>query len=227
MREIVLDTETTGLSPEDGHRIVEIGCVELINHVASDRPEGRRQFYINPERPMPEEAFAVHGLSDEFLSTKPVFAEIADDFLAFIDDAPLVIHNAEFDMKFLNAELGRLGLAALPRSRAVDTLAIARKRFPGAQASLDALCKRYDIDNTGRTLHGALLDSTLLAEVYLELIGGRQPGLTLAEDVRRTEGEAAVARRTPRPARPHTASPAELEAHAVIVDTLTDPIWRS
>lgn len=227
MREIVLDTETTGLSPDDGHRIVEIGCVELINHVTTDRPSGQRQFYINPERPMPAEAFAVHGLSDEFLAGKPVFAEIADDFLNFIGQSPLVIHNAEFDMKFLNAELRRLGLEGLPRSRAVDTLAIARKQFPGAQASLDALCKRYDIDTSGRTLHGALLDSTLLAEVYLELIGGRQPGLTLAEDVRRTTDKSAAGHRAPRPARPHAPSPAELQAHAALVDSLTDPIWRS
>ena len=227
MREIVLDTETTGLSPAEGHRIVEIGCVELINHVVSDRPEGKKQFYINPERSMPAEAFAVHGLSDEFLSSKPVFAEVAGDFLEFIGDAPLIIHNAEFDMKFLNAELQTLGHPALPRSRAIDTLAIARKKFPGAQASLDALCRRYDIDNTGRTLHGALLDSILLAEVYLELIGGRQPGLTLAADVRRSDGETAVARRTPRPARPHAPSQVELDAHAAMVDGLTNPIWRA
>lgn len=227
MREIVLDTETTGLSPDDGHRIVEIGCVELINHVVGDQTDGKRQFYINPERSMPAEAFAVHGLSDDFLSEMPVFAEIVDDFLTFIGDAPLVIHNAEFDMKFLNAELKTLGLAALPRSRAIDTLALARRRFPGAQASLDALCRRYDIDNAGRTLHGALLDSTLLAEVYLELIGGRQPGLTLAEDARRPGEQSAVARRTPRPPRPHAASPAEVEAHDALLDGLTNPIWRS
>ncbi len=227
MREIVLDTETTGLSPDEGHRIVEIGCVELINHVVSDHADGKRQFYINPERSMPAEAFAVHGLSDDFLSEKPVFAEIVDDFLTFIGDAPLVIHNAEFDMKFLNAELRTLGLAALPKSRAIDTLALARQRFPGAQASLDALCRRYDVDNTGRTLHGALLDSTLLAEVYLELIGGRQPGLTLAEDAGRPGEPAAVARRTPRPPRPHAASPAEAAAHDAMLDGLTNPIWRS
>ncbi len=227
MREIVLDTETTGLSPQDGHRIVEIGCVELVNHVVTGPDQGKRQFYINPERPMPAEAFAVHGLSDEFLADKPVFADIADDFLNFIGDSPLIIHNAEFDMKFLNAELKLLGLPALPKSRAVDTLAIARRRFPGAQASLDALCRRYDIDNTGRTLHGALLDSTLLAEVYLELIGGRQPGLTLAETARRKNDQAAVSRRTPRPARPHQPSVAELEAHNALLDTLTKPIWRS
>lgn len=227
MREIVLDTETTGLSPEDGHRIVEIGCVELINHVVVNRADGKRQFYINPERSMPAGAFAVHGLSDDFLADKPVFAKIADDFLTFIGDSPLVIHNADFDMKFLNAELRRLGLAELPKSRAVDTLAIARRRFPGAQASLDALCRRYDIDNTGRTLHGALLDSTLLAEVYLELIGGRQPGLTLAETARQAGDQSATARRTPRPARPHAPSPADLEAHEALLDTITKPIWRS
>lgn len=227
MREIVLDTETTGLSPDEGHRIVEIGCVELINHIVSDHADGKRQFYINPERSMPAGAFAVHGLSDEFLSEKPVFAEIVDDFLAFIGDAPLVIHNADFDMKFLNAELRTLGLAALPKSRAIDTLALARRRFPGAQASLDALCRRYDIDNAGRTLHGALLDSTLLAEVYLELIGGRQPGLTLAADARRPGEQTAAARRTPRPSRAHAASPAEVKAHDAMLDGLPNPIWRS
>ena len=226
MREIVLDTETTGLSPEEGHRIVEIGCVELINHIVSDRPDGKRQFYINPERPMPAEAFAVHGLSDEFLAEKPVFSAVADDFLAFIGDAPLVIHNAEFDMRFLNAELRLLGFAALPRNRAVDTLAMARQRFPGAQASLDALCRRYDIDNSGRTLHGALLDATLLAEVYLELIGGRQPGLTLAEEAARAGDQTAPARRTPRAARAHAPSQAELDAHAALLDAIPDPIWR-
>lgn len=231
MREIVLDTETTGLSPQDGHRIVEIGCVELINHVvsdpASDPTEGKRQFYINPERPMPAEAFAVHGLSDEFLADKPVFADIADDFLNFIGESPLIIHNADFDMKFLNAELQQLGLPALPKSRAIDTLAIARRRFPGAQASLDALCRRYDIDNTGRTLHGALLDSILLAEVYLELIGGRQPGLTLAESARQTDANTAATRRMPRPARPHQPRADEVEAHNALLDTLTKPIWRA
>lgn len=227
MREIVLDTETTGLSPQDGHRIVEIGCVELVNHVVSGPDEGKRQFYINPERPMPAEAFAVHGLSGEFLADKPVFADIAEDFLNFIGDSPLIIHNAEFDMRFLNAELKRLGLPELPKSRAVDTLAIARRRFPGAQASLDALCRRYDIDTSARTLHGALLDSILLAEVYLELIGGRQPGLTLAETARQSDDQLAVSRRTPRPARPHAPSAAELDAHNALLDTLTKPIWRS
>ena len=227
MREIVLDTETTGLSPDEGHRIVEIGCVELVNHIVSDRPDGKRQFYVNPERPMPEEAFAVHGLSDDFLADKPVFAAIADDFLTFIGDAPLIIHNADFDMRFLNAELARLGVAALPKSRAVDTLALARRRFPGAQASLDALCRRYGIDNAGRTLHGALLDATLLADVYLELIGGRQPGLTLAAETSPTGAGLPESRRAPRPARPHAPSAAELEAHAALLDAIDNPIWRA
>ena len=227
MREIVLDTETTGLSPQDGHRIVEIGCVELINHVVTGPDDGKRQFYINPERPMPAEAFAVHGLSDDFLADKPVFADIADDFLTFIGDSPLIIHNAEFDMRFLNAELTRLGLPDLPKSRAVDTLAIARRRFPGAQASLEALCRRYDIDTSGRTLHGALLDSILLAEVYLELIGGRQPGLTLAETARRRDDQADIFRRAPRPPRPHQPTAAELEAHEALLDALVKPLWRS
>lgn len=227
MREIVLDTETTGLDPDSGHRIVEIGCIELINHVPSGRPDGERQYYINPERPMPADALAVHGLSNEFLAGKPVFAEIADEFLAFIGDAPLVIHNAEFDMKFLNAELQRLGLPALPRSRAIDTLALARRRFPGAQASLDALCRRYDIDNAGRTLHGALLDSTLLAEVYLELIGGRQPGLTLATVNRSAGAGPEASRRAQRAPRPHAPTAAEVEAHQALLEQITDPIWRS
>ncbi len=176
-REIVMDTETTGLDPMTGDRIVEIGGIELVNHM----PTGRTYHqYINPERDMPQEAFAVHGLGNDFLADKPVFAKIADDFLKFVGDAKLVIHNASFDMKFLNAELGWLGLKKLPMDQAIDTLDIARRKFPGAQNSLDALCRRFSVDNSGRELHGALLDSELLAEVYLELIGGRQPGLTLA-----------------------------------------------
>ncbi|MEM9708363.1 MAG: DNA polymerase III subunit epsilon [Pseudomonadota bacterium] len=179
MREIVLDTETTGLDPEAGDRIVEIGAIELEGHM----PSGR-QFheYINPERAMSEEAFAVHGLGDDFLRDKPVFADIGSKFLDFIGTAKLVIHNAAFDMKFLNAELKWAGLGTIPYDRATDTLEIARKKFPGSPASLDALCRRFAIDNSARTLHGALLDSEILAEVYLELIGGRQPefGLNLA-----------------------------------------------
>lgn len=176
MREIVLDTETTGFEPETGDRIVEIGALELVGHL----PTGRTfHVYLNPERPMPEAAFAVHGLGDDFLRDKPVFAAVADEFLSFIGDARLVIHNAAFDMKFLNHELGRAGHPVLPMDRAVDTVLMARRKFPGAPASLDALCRRFGIDNSGRTLHGALLDSELLAEVYLELIGGRQPDFGL------------------------------------------------
>ena len=170
MREIVLDTETTGLNPADGHRVVEIGCIELLNHV----PTGRTfQKYINPERPMPAEAQAVHGLTDEFLADQPLMDEVIEDFLEFIGDDPLVIHNADFDMRFLNAELERLSRPALELGRAVDTVSMARRKFPGAQASLDALCRRFEIDNSGRSFHGALLDAQLLAEVYLELIGGQ------------------------------------------------------
>lgn len=177
MREIVLDTETTGFEPEQGDRIVEIGCVELFNHL----PTGRTYHqYINPERSMPEDAFKVHGLGDEFLRDKPVFKAIGQAFMDFVGDAKLVIHNASFDMKFLNFELKRMGLPALPWEQAVDTLAIARRRFPGSPASLDALCRRFGIDNSHREKHGALLDSEILAEVYLELIGGRQPDLVLA-----------------------------------------------
>jgi DNA polymerase-3 subunit epsilon len=177
MREVVLDTETTGFEPNDGDRIVEIGAVELLNHL----PTGRTYHqYINPERNMPEGAFGVHGLSEEFLSDKPVFKSIAQDFIDFIGDSSLVIHNASFDMKFLNAELGWVNRPMLPKTQAIDTLAIARRKFPGSPASLDALCRRFGIDNSSRTLHGALLDSEILAEVYLELVGGRQPDLVLS-----------------------------------------------
>ena len=173
MREIVMDTETTGLEPDNGDRIVEIGGVELINHL----PTGRTYHqYINPQRSMPREAFDVHGLGDDFLRVQPVFAEIADAFIDFIGDAKLVIHNANFDMAFFNAELARLQRPILPMSRAIDTLDIARRKFPGAQASLDALCKRFGVDNSAREKHGALLDSEILAEVYLELLGGASAG---------------------------------------------------
>ncbi len=177
MREIVLDTETTGFEPETGDRIVEIGAVELFNHV----PTGKTYHqYINPERSMPQGAFEVHGLGDDFLRDKPVFARIVDEFLAFIGDSKLVIHNASFDVKFLNAELKWAKRPLLPKGCAIDTLEIARRKFPGSPASLDALCRRFNIDNGARTLHGALLDSEILAEVYLELIGGKQPDLVLA-----------------------------------------------
>ncbi|NNE21606.1 MAG: DNA polymerase III subunit epsilon, partial [Rhizobiales bacterium] len=202
MREIVLDTETTGLDPFDGHRIVEIGALELHNHL----PTGRTYHqYINPERDMPPEAFAVHGLSETFLGDKPVFAEIAGDFLTFVDGAPLVIHNASFDMKFINAELKWAGKSALPPEQAIDSLALARKKHPMGPNSLDALCKRYNVDNAMRDLHGALLDSELLAQVYLELIGGRQQSLTLVDLKGGNEGEniqATAVRPRPKPLAP-------------------------
>jgi len=219
MREIVLDTETTGFDPDSGDKIVEIGALELIHHV----PTGKSfHQYINPERDMPQSAFEVHGLSKEFLSDKPLFADVADGFLEFAGDAPLVIHNAAFDMKFLNAELKLIAREALPMGRAVDTLLIARRKYPGAPASLDALCKRFGVDASERTLHGALLDAQLLAEVYLELVGGREPGLTLIED----DDSPAVqnggaARRAPR-TRPLTAriTDDEQAAHAAFVERL-------
>lgn len=174
MREIVFDTETTGLDPAGGDRVVEIGCLELVNRL----PSGETfHVYINPERDMPKEAEAVHGLSAAFLRDKPVFAEVAAAFLAFVGDAPLIAHNADFDMKFINAELRACGRADLAAHKVIDTLALARQKFPGAPASLDALCRRFGVDNSNRDLHGALIDSELLAGVYLELSGGRQPGL--------------------------------------------------
>lgn len=219
MREVVLDTETTGLDPADGHRVVEIGCLELVNHIATGRTFQR---YVNPERDMPTEAFAVHGIGEEFLQAQPVFAAVADDFLAFIGDSPLVIHNAAFDMGFLNAELARLGRQPLAMARAVDTIRIARQKFPGAQASLDALCRRFNIDNSARSKHGALLDAELLSEVYLELIGGRQAGLDLAVEAAATTS---AALRAPRPPRPHAPSAEELTAHAAFIARLKDPVW--
>ncbi len=223
MREIVLDTETTGLDPNAGHRVVEIGCIELINHI----PTGETYHqYVNPERAMPDEAFAVHGLSEAFLSQHPVFADVADAFLDFVGDAKLVIHNAVFDIKFLNAELERLDQPVIPLSRAIDTVQLARQRFPGAQASLDALCRRFEIDNSARNLHGALLDADLLSLVYLELIGGRQPGLELATASRTARTRARAVERPLRPARPHAPTPEEDAAHAAMLEKVSDPIWR-
>ena len=223
MREIVLDTETTGLSPAEGHRIVEIGCIELRNHV----PTGQTfHCHVNPEMAMPSAAFEVHGLSDQFLADKPKFAAVADPFLAFIADSPLVIHNAAFDMAFVNAELARLERTPVPDSRAIDTVARARRKFPGAPASLDALCRRFGIDNTQRTVHGALLDAGLLAEVYLELLGGRQPGLGLAAAAAAAAGPVVSdAARAVRPPRPHAPTDDELAAHAAFVARLSDPVW--
>lgn len=179
MREIVLDTETTGMDPFDGHRIVEIGCVELENHL----PTGRTYHqYINPERDVPAEVVAVHGLTTERLASEPTFGEIIGDFIDFLgDDSILVIHNAEFDMKFINAEFKQFGFPSFDKKRVLDSLALARRKFPGSPANLDALCRRFQIDNSNRTLHGALLDSELLAEVYLELLGGRQQGLQIEQ----------------------------------------------
>jgi DNA polymerase III subunit epsilon len=227
MREIVLDTETTGFEPSEGHRIVEIGAVELMNHL----PTGRTYHqYINPERTMPKEAFDVHGLGDDFLRDKPVFAAIGQAFLDFIADAPLVIHNAAFDMKFLNHELARAGLSTLPPTRATDTLMIARSKYPGSPASLDALCRRFNIDNSMREKHGALLDSEILAEVYLELVGGRQPDLVLggAAKTPRPNGTTETAWRPgPRPAPlPPRVTEEERLAHEQMVAKLGDAaIW--
>ena len=227
LREIVLDTETTGFEPEQGDRIVEIGAVELFNHM----PTGKTYHqYINPERAMPEDAFKVHGLGDDFLRVQPVFAKIAQDFLDFVQDSRLVIHNASFDMKFLNAELGWLKLPKLPMEQALDTLAIARKKFPGSPASLDALCRRFNIDNAARTLHGALLDSEILAEVYLELIGGRQPDFALAGNSATSVAQGsdtewrAQKRATPLPPR---ITEAEQAAHQAMIDSLGDAaLWK-
>ncbi len=226
MREIVLDTETTGFEPEAGDRIVEIGAVELINHVATGRTYHQ---YINPERAMPQEAFEVHGLGDDFLRDKPKFAQIGQAFLDFVQDSRLIIHNAAFDMKFLNAELGWIKLPQLPADQALDTLALARKKFPGSPASLDALCRRFNIDNSSRTLHGALLDSEILAEVYLELIGGRQPDFALSAGPTGSETASGEDwRPTPRSqALPPRLSEAERAAHDRFVETLGDnALWR-
>lgn len=222
MREIVLDTETTGLEPSEGHRLTEIGCLELINHL----PTGRTfHTYLNPEREIDAEAAAVTGHTTEMLRDKPKFDEIADDFLDFLGTAPLVIHNASFDMGFLNAELERANRPPLPFERAVDTLRIARRKFPGSPASLDALCKRFNIDNSSRTLHGALLDSELLAEVYLELIGGRQPELVSAGGVDQSgdeDDEPGLVRHAAQKQRPQALpsrlSEAEKQAHRAFVE---------
>jgi DNA polymerase-3 subunit epsilon len=226
MREIVLDTETTGLDPYQGHRLVEIGCVELLNRIPTGQTFHR---YLNPERDIPAEAFAVHGLSAEFLRDKPLFAEVAAEFIAFIADAPLVIHNAAFDIGFLNAELERAGLPALPRDRLVDTLLLARRKHAGGPNRLDDLCARYGIDNSRRTKHGALLDAEILADVYLELIEARQAQLGLVE----TSASVAIARASgivvrPRPMqlKPRVTE-AEREAHRRFIETLGEgAIWR-
>lgn len=226
MREIILDTETTGVDPGQGHRIVEIGCLEVVSGLRSGAVF---HTYLNPERDMPPEAERVHGLSQKFLSDKPVFAEKADEFLEFIGDARLVIHNAVFDMKFINAELTRLGFPAIAASRAVDTLDIARKKFPGAPASLEALCKRFNVDASAREYHGALLDAELLFEVYVELLGGRQAAMTLdaaQAPVAAAQTPAHAGGKT-LPPREFPISPGETEAHARMLTRLKNPLWEA
>jgi len=223
MREICLDTETTGFEPGEGHRMVELACVELINLM----PTGRElHLHFDPERNMPAEAEAVHGLSREFLTGKPKFSEKADEFLAFLQDSRLVAHNANFDVRFLNAELVRAGRPKLTCA-IQDTLQLARNKFPGSPASLDALCRRFGIDLSERAKHGALIDTKLLAKVYLELMGGLQPGFSLAIDSRVTAAAAAavIANREPRPPRPHAATPEELAIHAAMIASLKEPVW--
>ncbi|NQV22691.1 MAG: DNA polymerase III subunit epsilon [Rhodospirillales bacterium] len=220
MIEVVLDTETTGLDPASGHRIVEIGCLELENHL----PTGRTYHqYVNPERDMPTEAFAVHGLSEEFLAEQPKFADVVEKFMDFIGDSTLVIHNADFDMGFINAELAACGLDAISHERAVDTVAMARRKFPGARANLDALCQRFGIDNSDRELHGALKDARLLSDVYLELLGGRQRDLALKAD-----SKAAATQQAERPyrePRPHAASAEEEAAHGEFMARIENNLW--
>ncbi|MFD1033656.1 DNA polymerase III subunit epsilon [Sphingomonas hankookensis] len=223
MREIVFDTETTGFKFSEGDRLVEIGCVELVNRVETG---ATFHAYFNPGRAMPKEAEAVHGLSDAFLSDKPAFHTAIDDLLAFIGDSPLIAHNASFDFGFLNGELGACGRDAICLSRMVDTLAIARSRHPGAKHTLDALCVRFGIDRSRRVLHGALLDAQLLAQVYVELMGGRQIGFGLdATPTLVAEVIDAVAPSRARPPRQFSASAAELAVHAAFVGTLKDPLW--
>jgi DNA polymerase-3 subunit epsilon len=221
LREIVIDTETTGLDPNDGHRIVEIACIELMHHVPTGRKFHR---YVNPGRDIPVDALAVHGLTTEFLASHPPFAEIADELAAFVAGDKLVIHNAEFDLAFINAELARLGRPALA-CPFVDTLMVARRRFPGAPASLDALCRRFAIDLTAREKHGADIDCGLLAAVYVELLGGRQPGLDFAAPGSDGIAIALPQDRPPRPARPHAPSIEELAAHQAMLAAIKAPLW--
>lgn len=231
MREVVFDTETTGLSPLNGDRVVEIGCVELFNRVETGRSF---HSYFNPGRPMPSEAEAVHGLSDRFLSDKPAFADVCEELLDFIGEAPMIAHNASFDFGFVNHELGQCGRPSVCMSRMVCTLSIARQKFPGAKHSLDALCTRFGVDRSQRIKHGALLDAQLLAQVYVELTGGRQIGLTLVADAVEEASESAepavevgaplVA--TIRPARPHAPSADELARHAAFLARIKEPIWN-
>jgi len=225
MREIVLDTETTGLDPAKGDRLVEIGAVEIVNQIASGAVF---HVLINPERDMPEEAFRVHGHSTASLADKPVFSAVVDDFLAFVGEVRLVIHNAEFDMRFLNAELALLGRPPIPADRVIDTLALARRKHPGAPNNLDALCDRYRIDRSKRVRHGALLDAEILVEVYGELTGGRQRSLSFAAaETARADGPSAPERRARPVPLPGRVSEAERQAHAALVEALGESaIWR-
>lgn len=224
MREIVFDTETTGFSFSGGDRLVEIGCVEMVNRVETGRSF---HAYVNPARPMPPDAQAVHGLSDAFLADKPLFTAVADDLLGFLEDSPLVAHNAAFDFGFLNGELRLAGRAAIDTGRMVDTLALARIRHPGAKHTLDALCGRFGIDRSHRTLHGALLDAQLLAQVYVELTGGRQIGLSLVSDERNEiDDKPDSPPATARPARDFVPSAAEVAAHARFVSQITNALWQ-
>lgn len=223
MREIVFDTETTGLSFSSGDRLVEIGCVELLNRIETGRTY---HAYFHPERPMNAEAQAIHGLSDAFLADKPLFAAKAEELIEFIGDSPLIAHNAGFDFGFLNGELGRCGRISVALERMIDTLTIARSRFPGAKHTLDALCSRFGIDRSHRVLHGALLDAQLLAQVYVELTGGRQIGLSLASEQPAAAETVVIA--VPviaRPPRHFTPSPDEIERHRAFVAGLANPLW--
>lgn len=225
MREIVLDTETTGLDPADGHKLVEIGCVELENHV----PTGRVwHHYINPERDIDAGAVAVHGISNEKVKDKPTFGELAGDFLDFIEGATLVIHNAEFDVKFLNAELKPFGFKPIKLQETIDTVHMARKKYPGQPANLDALCRRFNIDLSGREFHGALLDAQLLAAVYLELLGGRQHGLGLGSEGKSVAADNAITVISDKPYREprvFAVSPEEKQAHQLMLKDLKNPLW--
>jgi DNA polymerase III subunit epsilon len=226
MREIVFDTETTGLNPAGGDRMVEIGCIEIVNRVETGRTF---HAYFNPERDMPFEAQEVHGLSNLFLSDKPRFSELAEELLDFLADSPLVAHNAGFDFGFLNFELEKCGRSTVSMHRMVDTLTLARTRHPGAKHSLDALCMRFGIDRSHRVKHGALLDAQLLAQVYVELTGGRQIGLGLVADagtVTVQQSARPVTIREPRPARPHAALAEELERHRAFIARLVNPLWE-
>lgn len=228
MREIIFDTETTGLDPKNGDRLVELGCIEMVNRVATG---ATYHCYFNPQRDMPAEAERVHGLSEAFLADKPLFAEKAAEFLEFIGDAPMVAHNAGFDFGFINAELTAAGFEPVGLDRMVDTVKIARQKHPGAKNSLDALCTRYGIDRSHRTKHGALLDAELLAQVYVELLGGRQIGMELAaQTVVVTETVTQIQTQAPRErplreVRPHVASEEELAAHSAFLKSIKEPIW--